>query len=307
MILVFGSINIDLVFPVAELPLEGETVLAESYSTVPGGKGANQAVAAARALAGQNVPVIMVGAVGRDGFADLALQGLADAGVDLSHIRRSARPTGCAAIAVDHRGRNQITVASGANLDVSARDVADAALGADTIVLLQNEVPEDQNLALARRAAAAGARVIFNAAPARSMRVEDWAGVLHALIVNEGELFALAGSDDAAAAAALAEQYRTTVVATHGADGAFVCRPDGNALRIGAMRLERVVDTTAAGDCFVGVLASALREGEDLASALRRASVAAGLACTRPGAQTSLPTRTEILSRLSDLEPARPL
>lgn len=307
MIVVFGSINIDLVFRAAELPREGETVLTDAFATVPGGKGANQAVAAALARGRTSCPVAMVGQVGEDAFAELALRQLRAVGVDIAAVGRSRRPTGCASITVDARGRNQITVASGANLDASQDAIGDDLLSPGTWIVLQNEVAEAENLALARRAAARGAKVILNAAPARPMASEQWRGLLHHLIVNEAEAGALAGSADLDALDALARDLGTGVIATLGADGALAVPPGGSPLAVDALPLDRVVDTTAAGDCFVGALACALSDGEALDAALRFASVAGGLACTRPGAQTSAPHRAEIAARLNEIAPARRL
>src|SRR5216683_1781927 len=165
-ILVFGSINIDLVVPVALLPRPGETVLGGDYALLPGGKGANQALAARRAGAA----VMLAGAVGNDSFAALALENLRRDGVDLALVRHVERPTGVAAIMVAadgaRRGENLIAVASGANRDASAASILDAALGPDTIVVCQMEVPAIENWALLRRAHAAGARTVLNLAPA---------------------------------------------------------------------------------------------------------------------------------------------
>ena len=305
MIVVFGSLNVDLVFPVEALPEPGETVLTEAYGTVPGGKGANQAVAAARAL-GSPGEVMMVGCVGEDGFGAFVLDAMREAGVDVSPVIRTKRPTGCASIGVDREGRNAITVASGANLDAAASMVPDAWLETGTVLLLQNEVPMRENLALARRAAGRGARVILNAAPARPLPASDWAGLLDCLVVNETELESLAGSGPDAALG-LARALDTRVLATLGADGAVLTQSEGSGWRIGALPLERVVDTTAAGDGFLGALAAALQAGIDLPDALHRASIAGGIACTRPGAQPSLATRAEIEGRLADLPPAAPL
>jgi ribokinase len=300
MILVFGSINIDFVFRTEALPREGETVLTDGMTLVPGGKGANQAVAAAMTGA----PVAMIGCIGQDAMAEPATAGLRGAGVDLQYLRRSERPTGCAAIVVDAAGRNHITVASGANLDTADGMVADALLGTGTTLLLQNEIDADANLALARRARAHGSSVILNAAPARAMNAALWAGLLSGLVVNETEAAMLAGSHEPQALRQLAAEMNTIVIATLGGDGAMAVAQDGAVHRIGALRLDRVVDTTAAGDSFVGALAAAMREGQELEAALRFASVAGALACTKPGAQTSAPNRAEINARLGDLAPA---
>ena len=138
MIVVFGSVNVDLVFRVEALPAPGETVLTDAYAVHPGGKGANQAVAAARA----GGTVAMVGSVGPDGFGERAREALAAAGVDLRFVSLSEHPTGCAAIGVDGQGRNAITVASGANLDAAHESVPDEFLAPGTVVLLQNEIRE---------------------------------------------------------------------------------------------------------------------------------------------------------------------
>jgi ribokinase len=306
MIVVFGSINIDLVFRPAVLPGAGETVLCDDFERVPGGKGANQALAAALAQERGAAPVAMVGCVGSDAFAEPALSLLSTAGVDLSRVRSSsARSTGCAAIVVDTGGRNQITVASGANRAVEHGMVEDDLLRPGTLVVLQNEVPPEENLKLSRRAAQKGAEVILNAAPARPFEARDWMGLLRVLVVNESEAAAMAGSHDAEALEALAARLDATVVATLGGDGALAVGQRNGRLRIGALALERVVDTTAAGDSFVGALAAALQEKQSLADALRFASVAGGLACTKAGAQTSAPSRVEILSRIGALAPAR--
>ncbi|HEX2555109.1 MAG TPA: PfkB family carbohydrate kinase [Microvirga sp.] len=304
MILVFGSLNMDLVFAVETLPRAGETILTEAYRTVAGGKGANQAVAAARA-AGRPGTVAMAGCVGEDGFGEVLIQAVGGAGVDVAAVARSPRPTGCASIMVDRDGRNVITVASGANLDAAHALVPEDWLDSGTVVLLQNEVPPEENRALARRARARGAHVILNAAPARPLPAPDWTGLLDLLIVNESELEAIGGPGPDAAAA-LARALGTPVLATLGAEGAVLTRPDGGGLRVGVLPGLGIVDTTAAGDGFLGALAAALHEGADMAAALRRASVAGGLACTRPGAQPSLAARAEIEARLGDLAPAEP-
>lgn len=307
MIVVFGSVNIDLVFSVESLPTPGETVLTKAYDVHPGGKGANQAVAAARA----GGRVAMAGCVGSDAFGAQMRAALAADKVDVVALSTSERPTGCAAIGVDRDGRNAITVASGANLDAAHGSVSNELLTPETVLLLQNEVRIEQNLLLARRAAARGTRVVLNAAPARPLRAKEWAGLLHALVVNEAELADIAGpertEEPALAAGRLAQRLGATVIATLGEAGAVAVSAQGGGWRIGALALERVVDTTAAGDCFVGVYGQGLAAGLDAPTALRRASVAAGLTCTRAGAQPSLPGAAEIDAHLDRLPPAAPL
>jgi ribokinase len=301
MILVFGSLNIDLVFTVDALPAPGETVLTESYLTVPGGKGANQAVAAARAL-GSESGALMAGCVGPDAFGSLATAALRESGVDVALVVTSTHPTGCASIAVERSGQNAIAVASGANLDARQDPVPDRLLGAQTVLVLQHEVPIAENLALARRARERGARVVLNAAPARPLPAGEWSGLIDVLIVNETELAMLAGTGSKAAHE-LSRSLEAAVVATLGSDGAILVTGD-ETYRIGALSVPKVVDTTAAGDSFVGAFAAALDRGLELSTALRWASVAGGLACTRLGAQTSIPTREEIEAHLPKLAEA---
>ncbi len=302
MIVVFGSINVDLVVRLEALPRPGETVLAPGYSAMPGGKGANQAVAAARAGA----DVRMVGCVGRDAFADIALATLRDVGVDLAATTRVDTPTGCAMICVDAQGRNQIAVASGANRCVRAGQLDDSLLGPETTLVLQLEVDPEETRAVVRRAHARGARVVLNAAPAAPVPPET-AAACDALVMNEAEAPVLAraaglAADHAVAAARrMAESWDVTAIVTLGADGGWAFRP-GAAWRFGALPLT-AVDTTAAGDAFVGALSAALDAGEDLPAALARASVAGGLACTAQGAQPSLPDKVAIDAALTKLSP----
>lgn len=304
MIVVFGSVNIDLVVPVERLPRPGETVLGPHYTLVPGGKGANQALAAARA----GSAVQMIGRVGRDGFADLALAELKAAGIDLSSLERDDLPTGCALIPVDRQGGNLIIVASGANMAAAERQVSDALLGPQTVVILQMEVPLADNWRLLERAKRRGARIVLNCAPAApvpraALAMLDW------VVVNESEAellardLALSAPDARAAGAAIAKSGGTTVIVTLGGDGA-IAFAGAEAWAIGALPITPV-DTTAAGDAFVGAFAAAVDSGADLPAALHRASVAGGLACTVAGAQPSLPTKAAIEDRLRDLAPAR--
>jgi ribokinase len=303
MILVFGSLNADLVFQVRVLPRPGETVLCPGYVLAPGGKGANQAAAAAKAGAS----VRMVGHVGDDSFGSFLRGVLVEAGVDCTGVADSDKATGIAVIGVESGGENQIMVGSGANLATHASQVDDAALVPGLTVLCQNEVDPEATFALLQRARRRGVRTILNLAPAAPVP----APVLDAidvLVVNEIEAAMAAGErgvgDSRALAQGLATRHDLTCVVTLGAEGAIAVGPGGN-FRIGPLAIDPV-DTTGAGDAFVGVLAAALDQGRTLPEALRRASVAAGLACTRLGAQTS-PRVAEIEARLADLAPATPL
>ena len=310
MIVVFGSLNADLVFAVNALPRAGETVLCPSYSAVAGGKGLNQAVAAARAATDPATSVQMVGRVGPDGFAPLALQALSSAGVGIEAITESALPTGCAAVIVDRVGENQITVASGANTDLPPEALPEDWLGPETVLVLQMEVPLVSNWAVVERAKARGARVVLNLAPAKPVPAE----VLPAfdlVVFNEveAEMLAHARALDAAtgedAARAIARRYCVTTVVSLGSAGAAAFTPD-DSWRCGALAIEPA-DTVGAGDAFVAGLALGLEAGATLPAMLHRASVMGGLACLREGAAPAMPSVAEIEARLGDLPPAEPM
>ncbi len=288
-IVAFGSINLDFVFAMDALPGPGQTRLARSLSVQPGGKGANQAAAAC--LAGASV--CMVGAVGDDELADPALAVLARAGVDLSAVRRvpGAR-TGCASIGTDPQGRNQISVALGANAELRSADLPDALLAPGAILLAQMESDPAQVAAILERGYAAGMFVVLNLAPMRMLPREALRRVA-ILVVNEDEAEALAVELSCApSAASLHGELGATVVRTLGRDGAEAAGP-GGALRAQPPSVQ-AVDTTAAGDCFVGTLAAELRRRRPLAAALERACAAAAFACTRHGSQSSLPSAAEV-------------
>ena len=300
MILSFGAINLDIIASVERLPRAGETVLGPGYRTLPGGKGANQALAARRAGA----EVQLVGCVGRDAFAEPALAELSAAGVGLDHlVRHDDAPTGCALICVDPRGENQIAVALGANAELKAEHVPDALLGRGAILLLQREVTVAEIWTVARRAAARGVRVLLNLAPAGEvpadvLRAVEW------VVLNEGEAAELAqaqGFGAAGDAAALAHALGIGVVTTLGARGIAACRSEAR-WHVAALPIAPV-DTTGAGDAAVGAFAAALDRGLDPGEALRWASVAGALACLAPGAQSSLPTERDIRDALKRLPP----
>jgi len=303
MIVVFGSINLDIVFPLPSLPQPGETVLGQTYSLIPGGKGANQALAAAR----DGATVRLAGTVGRDSFADLALAALRAGGVDLSMLIHSDLPTGCAAVCVAASGENLIAVAGGANGQASATIVPDAALGPETTLVLQMEVPASANAELARRAKARGARVVLNLAPAGDLDT-DLAGQVDVMVVNEGEAATLARhlGMGAAPAADLTTRLATTlqcaVVVTRGAAGCIAAA--GQDIWTLPSLPITPVDTTGAGDAFVGVLAAALDRGLTMPAALRRANIAGALACLARGAQPSFADRSSIDTALAQFSPA---
>jgi ribokinase len=290
MVVVFGSINLDLVTRVARFPAPGQTLAAESFATYPGGKGANQALAAARA----GSTVRLFGAVGRDAFADPALELLRAGGVDVTGVDRVAERTGCATILVDANGENCIVVAAGANARADPGSVPDAALTPATILVLQHEVPEHANAALLARARRLGARIVLNAAPARPLALELLRQI-DVLVVNETEAAALAlahgwsASAAAVANSATALSPRLTIAVTQGDEGAIV--GSGGALFSATPPRLEVVDTTGAGDAFVGALVAALDRGATMRDALRLGVAAGTLACTIAGAQPSLPDR----------------
>ena len=286
MLVVFGSINLDLIFALDRLPQPGETRLGPGVSIQPGGKGANQAVAAAL----DGAEVAMAGAVGRDALAAGALAGLREAGVDLSRVAEADLPTGCAAICTDPAGRNLIAVGSGANLQARASQVEDARLGPGNTLVLQMEVPAEETAAIIRRARHLGARIILNLAPAAPLD-PDALRASHILVVNEHEAAWLA-AQLGVGAGELHRALGCAVVRTLGERGAEFAGPDGEGA-VPAYPVE-AVDTTAAGDCFTGVLAASLDRGAGLRDSLLRANVAAGLCCARRGSQASLPRAAEV-------------
>ncbi len=288
MVIVFGSINLDLIFALPRIPREGETLLGPSTLIQPGGKGANQAVAAAL----DGAVVLMAGAIGRDALGAGALSLLRQASVNLERVAEVDASTGCASIVVDPQGANAIAVGSGANLLARASQIEAAILGPGTTLILQMELAPEQTAALIERAKATGTRTILNLAPAAALP-ESALRMVDILVVNETEGAWLAAHlDCAATATALHERLNgVAVVLTRGGDGADVAAADANWHE--PARTVRAVDTTAAGDCFVGVLAHRLDRGASLRDAVERAGAAAALCCTRRGSQASLPTAAE--------------
>jgi len=286
---VLGSANMDLVAYVATAPRLGETVTGREFRTVPGGKGANQAIAAARAGA----PVRFLGAVGDDAFGPRLAATLRDAGCDTSRLRTVPGASGIAHIVVDNAGGNSIIVIPGANgtvTDLSAEDVD--AIAASAALLLQLELPMPGVLAGARAAHDAGVPVILTPAPAVPL-TDDLLGAVDLLVPNEHEAAALTGFDDPSRAAAALLDAVPEVVVTLGDAGSVYHTRTGPPLRIPAFPAD-AVDTTAAGDTFVGALAARRAEGAPMPEALRFAAAAAALSVQRPGASSSMPTRAEI-------------
>jgi ribokinase len=281
-IAVVGSINLDLVVSVEHHPAPGETVVGGDCRQLAGGKGANQAVAAARL----GSAVAMVGRVGADTQGTWLRGALAGERVDVRHVRTDRHEhTGMAMIAVDQTGENTIVVSPGANDHVSARDVAKAGelVSAADVVLLQHEVPDE---AVAAAIEAAQGTVVLNPAPARSL-----AGAVDVLVPNRGELEALTGGSGDPVVLARSIAGAGAVVVTLGAEGAVVVE-DERAERIPAPRVN-AVDTTGAGDAFCGALAGALSSGATLVEAARWAVRVAAVSVTRLGAQSGLPWRED--------------
>jgi ribokinase len=292
MVIVFGSANLDLVARVARLPRPGETLAGLDFAMLPGGKGANQALAARRSGA----EVMFVGAVGDDPFAAMALAGLAAAGVGLAAVRRIAVPTGVALIHVDATGENCITVVAGANAHADPEAIPDAVLGPDATLVLQLEVPLPAVEAAAVRARRRGARVILNAAPVQALP----AGLLAAidvLVVNEHEARTIAAALGLPSAPqAFAGEFHRglgkAAVVTLGALG--VVAAAAGACYAGPAPAVAAVDTTGAGDAFTGALAAALDRQATWPRALAEGLAAGSLACTAAGAQQALPTAEAI-------------
>jgi ribokinase len=293
-IVVVGSSNTDMVVKVPHLPAPGETVLGGEFVMAPGGKGANQAVAAARLGA----KVTLVACIGEDIFGEQAAAGFRRAGIDTRYITRDPQAaSGIALIAVDPAGENSITVAPGANMRLSPDDVRAAAAaiqGADGL-LLQLEVPMETALTAARLAQQAQVRVILNPAPAPPGPLPaELLACVDVLTPNENEVLKLIDAPlniERAARQALASGVGAVVV-TLGAQGALMVTNGGQQL-VPGFRVQ-AVDTTAAGDAFNGGLAVALAEGKPLAQAIRFANACGALATTRLGAQPSLPTAEQV-------------
>ena len=305
-IAVVGGINIDLVARTARIPKPGETVIGRDLSMVPGGKGANQAVAAARLEAN----VFMIGRLGDDTFGGQLRRSLATADVDLTYVFESANSaSGVAVIVVDEAGENSIVVALGANARVTPADVEAAAsvIAASDALLLQLEIPLETVLRAAALGHAHGVKVILNPAPARALPAE-LLSLADILVPNETETAQLSGmpteslADLEAAAARFLRFGVNAVILTLGRRGALLAQEDRTRY-FPSFEVSRVVDTTAAGDAFMGGLATAIAEGQDLNEAILWANAAGALAVTRAGAQPSLPTRQEVEALLAQATP----
>ena len=304
MLIVFGSINMDIFFEAPRHPVTGETMICSSYTMASGGKGANQALAAAR-FGGK---IALVGRVGDDGLGMRILNVIRREGVMTSGVAQSMFPTGCSSIVRDPHGRLQIAYAPGANRDVDETQVPDEILGSSNFVLMQMETTPEENWKLLERAEKFGARTMLNLAPAITIP-EAALRRLDYLIVNElearqiGALLGFKVEIDAvklARALSLAGRKLTCIV-TLGARGALAVTPAGQMIEVPALEIAEVVDHTGAGDAYCGTLAAALHANLSLREAMRRASVAGALACTKKGAQDSFPLLGQIEEALPRL------
>ncbi|PDQ17825.1 ribokinase [Mesorhizobium sanjuanii] len=293
MIIVVGSINLDLIANVDRLPAPGETVRGSGFTTAPGGKGANQALAAARAGA----KVRMVGAVGKDNFAAEALALLRDGKIDLSGVGETFASTGTALIMVADDGENVIAVVPGANDSVVTGDLSKAFIKKGDVVLLQQEIPLQTVDAALEAARAGGAMTVLNTAPFRG-EAAPFLGKADYVVANEtefdlyGEALSLNGRDRPARMRDYAKKTGRVIVVTLGGDGVLAATSE-DFLTVPALEITPV-DTVGAGDTFCGYFAAGLSSGLPLEQALSRAAAAGSLACLKPGAQPAIPLAGDV-------------
>jgi ribokinase len=293
-ILVVGSMNADLVVRSPRFPKPGETISGEDLQIIPGGKGANQAVAAAR----QGASVSMVGRVGNDSFGPELIKNLKQNNVDTDHVQTDSQAaTGTATIIVDANGQNSIVLSPGGNGRVSPADVEAVSFSGHKLLLLQLEIPIETVLAAAQRAKQSGLRVVLNPAPARPLP-EELISSSDFIVPNEPELSMLTDQtvndieSAEKAAKSLLERGVQNVIVTLGANGALIVNKQITK-HVPSFEVE-VVDTTAAGDAFIGGFASALLQNKSLEEAVRYGCACGALAATKFGAQPSLPTKEEV-------------
>lgn len=304
-IVVVGSLNMDLVVQVPEIPKPGETVLGNDFNTFPGGKGANQAVAAARL----GSSVTMIGQVGKDAYGESLINILAEEGVNVDCVSIDVQnATGVAMISVDSHGQNSIAVASGANFTLTKGHIRDAwgKIRDTDILIMPLETPSDTILEAARQAKCRDAQVVLNPAPSRLLE-EELLSLVDVLVPNEHEIFQILAysnleeNEVETVARAMISKGVTSVVTTLGSNGVSIVDREKNEIRLSPYSVD-VLDTTAAGDSFVAALAVGLAEGKKLVDACHYANAVGALTVTKMGAQPSLPTRSEVADFLTQQE-----
>lgn len=313
MIIVFGSLNMDIAIQLEHFPEPGETVLSKGYVHSPGGKGGNQALAAARATSAK---VALIGRVGNDDYGKTLREELKANGVMVSGVAYSDNTeTGLAVVTKDTTGENKIIVMSGANMEAIHEQVPDEILVKGNILLMQMELPVDQTIKLLERAHAKGVRTILNLAPAITLPKKAF-GLLDYLIVNSIEARQIATklnlkteNNAIKLAQALAIEGQLTCIITIGKGGSVAVTKDGQAWGVPIMPMDqsKVVDITGAGDAYCGTLAAAIHDGMQLTEAMRRASVAGSLTCTKAGTQTAMPFSDDITQAMANMPNAESL
>lgn len=309
MIIVFGSLNMDIAIQVEKFPEPGETILSTGYMHSPGGKGGNQALAAAR----EGVKVALIGRVGSDDYGKSLRDELKSHGVMVSGVAYTdTAPTGCAIVTRDKTGENNIIVMSGANMEAIHDQVPDEILVKGNYLLMQMELPVDQTITLLERAHARGVKTILNLAPAITLPKKAL-GLLDYLVVNSIEARQIAEklnlkteNNAIKLAQALAIEGQLTCIVTIGKGGSVAVTKDGQAWGVPIMPLDQslVVDITGAGDAYCGVLTAALHQGVELPEAMRRASVAGSLTCLKAGTQLAMPYSDDIDQAMANMPKA---
>jgi len=302
-VVVVGSLNMDLVVRIPQIPQPGETLLGGVFKTYPGGKGANQAVAAARLGA----HVTMIGCVGGDTFGQEMRNALIAEGIDTTYVLvQPESATGVALIQVDAKGQNSIAVASGANFQLTGADVEKGmqSIGKYDVLVMPLETPLETIYAAAKTASLSGAKVLLNPAPAQVLN-QDLLELVDVLLPNEYEIALMTGvpplqsaADARSAAEKLLSLGAKNLLVTMGSQGAVLF--DGKTESNIPVCPVQAVDTTAAGDCFVGALAVGLCEGKSIVASAEFASAAAAISVTRDGAQPSLPRREEVIQFMNE-------
>jgi ribokinase len=294
-VVIVGSANMDVVFTVQRMPAPGETLLAEGAERHPGGKGLNQAVAAARSGA----PTTFIGALGTDSFGDSLADAMTNSGVSGALVRRTEQDTGQAFILVDQSAENLIVVASGANATMTSLTGQEQdAITASQVLLMQLELPMGIVVQAAATAKSAGCAVMLNAAPAAALD-DELIDLLDYLIVNEHEACLIGGSDDLSIASSTLAARVDTLIVTLGARGSQLYKAGELVAAVTPPQVD-AVDTTGAGDTFCGAFAAAVAEGRDLADAAKFATAASALSVERVGAVSSIPPRAIIEAKLEE-------